>query len=1251
MIGYSLRRAPGGDRYSMTDRALARYAADTDLPHTLTQAARSAMTDPSGIRTVVDVLFERESNRLRRPVTVRLLGDNSGTVFEAGVDDPATQDVDDLVSTRHNPSRVYGIADVSLLDAGVVAHDRGEGEELPVVFRRNHASGPIVTATLSGNPSGALDPAVANATDPFGFTGRYQLRHEISSPLLKNNFQRSLSPGDAGRILVDEPTVWFTPGFAYSGEIDYVTGTPTRYVVPDSGVLRFTIGFDVATAATDASVAGRVTLATTGTTYGVGVLSEFVDLEANTPTRILTTADLYADPGTIVTNVRPEVYVQKGTEGTSGVRFEIANLQTYVGDPRPFPIGVLSSVPIDTIPGVELVYATPIHANRVEVSGEARGGQVTAARVEVAYAGTPNVWHEAGQATGVGRLSIPLDPTVVSPDDLLAGVRVWIHETTGGDSAPVYVQEVDVLFLDDVSEDVAALDTTWSREADPGTATSPFGNYAASTVNLELDNTSGRWNPATNATLDVGHRIEVGVGVRYGNRLGNPRGEHGIEEWISGHPIEVCSDLPAGAPHSRGFLISDEPDHTFTAPRTASVAVDPDAATVRVGAWVYVARPNPDTPVELTAVLTSSDGATSPSTPAVPTPGSWQYVTTAIPVADYLATPLAYLSLTVPNPRKFTNQALNPGAETNTTSIFRGGSATGPVTRDTTRKRGSGVASARVDVTATGSLITYYGIGTSAGPGDRIDALLWVRPDTASSWHPYLWGPRPSDGVNTAVEIPAQLVACPAGVWTPIPITLTVPADRTVTRVGIRHATPGSINTPAVGFGYNTDDLIVYVNEEEAPVDSWSGDTPDEEFVRYSWTSTPNGSTSVREEAAETYLTLASLEQLDGDGNVLEVEEILPGGVFYSEPYDTDSRSATVSISAVDRLGRLRSVAVDEEVREGHTVGRIVRDLALRYLDLDVDQVEIGALPGGYVIPYAYAAGGDVGSYLADLAKATVSTLHVDALERLRLTRRSDVTDAVVVELRADNALIGHRTPPGIDVTTSVVTVNASPLVLDAAPADLWTMPPGGIVIPQGATHDLVAVYTSPPATDVSLSGIVADGDYEIVGFVGGSHRARVKIRNDEARPLVVADLHVVGTPLVSAAYTARVEHDPSVARYGPRELTIDARLIQTPDQAEAVANVLLDTFRSLDDDGVRRIPDLTVDALGILCLEAGDRVTVSHPEAGVGGDYTALSRRLVYQGGGVLLANDLRLREAVEGIPFAIVGESQADTGALTGY
>lgn len=361
------------------------------------------------------------------------------------------------------------------------------------------------------------------------------------------------------------------------------------------------------------------------------------------------------------------------------------------------------------------------------------------------------------------------------------------------------------------------------------------------------------------------------------------------------------------------------------------------------------------------------------------------------------------------------------------------------------------------------------------------------------------------------------------------------------------------------------------------------------------------------------------------DGGVW-VEELLPMGVFYAQPFDTDSDSATVTINAVDRLGRDAGTTVNEPVLVNNTLLQVVTRLARVYLDLDADQVLVDPSIAGTVIPYSYPAG-DLGTYLADLAKAFGVLLQIDAYERLTMLLRTSVGSDAVADLTEDTALQRFTRPPGLDVTTSQVAVTASPMTL-GADAELWSMPSGGIQIPFGESYLIVAPYSDTPATGAYFTGLVVDGSYSIVAATYFADRAEVKLQNTGAGVRTVADMRIRGNPLVETPIIAKLADAASVNRYGPRELTIDARLVQTQAQLNALALQLLEAFRSLNDAGQRRSPDLTITALGLMHLTVGDRVTLGYDAKGLGGDYVLTSRTLLFSGGSLTIS-DARARQA----------------------
>lgn len=388
------------------------------------------------------------------------------------------------------------------------------------------------------------------------------------------------------------------------------------------------------------------------------------------------------------------------------------------------------------------------------------------------------------------------------------------------------------------------------------------------------------------------------------------------------------------------------------------------------------------------------------------------------------------------------------------------------------------------------------------------------------------------------------------------------------------------------------------------------------------------------------------LNELTAAGAVVQTDELLPFGVFYTDAWNAPSDSSEASIGGADRLGRFADTPVDAAVVQNIGAGALLRDLALTYLDADDDQLAVASTLDAYVLPYAYPTG-SLGTYLADIAKATMSTLFADSLDRLAVAARGNVDTDPVAEVRADNALIRARHPVALDAKVSIVQVTARPLRADPA-ADLWTAPDGGFVIAAGASIDVIAPYTTAPAVAAAVSAITATGAYTITRAAFYSDAAFLTIRNDAAGSITVTTLVVSGQPLTELALTARREHPPSRRRYGPRVIETEARLVQTQTQLDTVADVLLDAFRGVDDDGVRRLASIELDAMPLLHADVRKRITVVEPASGIGRDYEATTRTVTYQRDTVTMS--LLAREAPDA-PFAVGDVSIADDVFVAGY
>lgn len=1039
MLLYSQRRyaasaaalpSSTSDPYTITNRAAFAEAEAAAAPPSLSAAAVSAMTDPDGISPVFDASVEIESNRLRRATTVTLR--RADTLAAVPVLDASTMDVQAIVDGRRNPTRRFCVADSSIAD-DCVAFDAvaGDGESRPVAF-----GDPVVLAALVPNATAA--PGGAGWDSTLGTGAQVTLAPFAAVPDGDGNGYvwrvTSAAPFVAGR--------WIGPA-AGVASYRHPAGVEREWTL--TAGLRPIGGQLVAHYELTLVRANATTVVLTSSTFVVPASADLVRVAAQ----------IAYTPGVVETwtGARWRLVVDAGTAATE---LRVDDAELYAGPDRGALVGLHAATPA---PGavVELTWTGVRRVNRVEVSGERRAGRITSARLDV-LDDADGTWKTAGVAWGGGRLAVILDATYTA-----RGVRLYVEESTGDPLGRAWVCEVDPMLVVDVSPDTASCRLVWRREAAPGAATIPVGNYQASEATLVLDNTSGDYTPAANAAIDTGHRVEIAVGVRYTNLLPNPRAELDLTGW-------------------------------------------------------------------------RADAAVS--------------------------------------------------------TIAREGDEPRPVLRV---KAGAATATAE--------------------HGDGIVAGQPVGVSTAAEGHP----------IGAAYTFRARLLAN---------LTVSPTAVAGLVLYGLRADGTGGVIASVNGAAGKTGLVPLAVTATHAQLAGF------ERVIVRVTLAAATGNDALRVEAL-------ALDELDATLAPLAIEELVPGGVFYSDPWDAPSDSALVTIVANDRLGRYATASVSEPVRQNVDVRTLVRDLALTYLDLDDDQVAVASSSGSYVIPYAYAAD-TVGTYLADLAKATLATMYVDAVDRLALTPRDAVAPLPVIELRADNALIRHRKPSSVDTVASIVKVTASPLV--AGPVeDLWTLETG-LTLAVGESREVYAPYSSSPAVNAFLTGVAASGAYTVTASAFYATFATFTIRNDSGAVLALSTAIVRGTPLVASSLVARRVHQPSYDRYGPRELPVEAALVQTQAQLDVIADVLSDAFRGVDDNGNRRLPDVELDSLGLLHVDVSDRVVVVDPAIGLGSDYQLTGRELAYEQSGALFLLNATARE-VNDVLFAIADVSIADDVYVAGY
>lgn len=393
----------------------------------------------------------------------------------------------------------------------------------------------------------------------------------------------------------------------------------------------------------------------------------------------------------------------------------------------------------------------------------------------------------------------------------------------------------------------------------------------------------------------------------------------------------------------------------------------------------------------------------------------------------------------------------------------------------------------------------------------------------------------------------------------------------------------------------------------------------------------------------------------------LEAIEVVPAGTFYSSSWDAPSDSDRATIEGDDLLGRAAGSDLAERVTIDKRPEEIIRALARAYLDLDDDGLDL-RIASSYVVPYAYPTG-NLGTYLADLARSVAAFLGVDRLERLSVVQRSQDSATSVATFTAENAVVSASTPLAPGSIRTVATVTSEPFVLDAAPTTLFELaepvlsPTGGLFGGGAGGVRVFAPYSDNPALDVTVAAFVftpppAGGldQLPVATVTDYGTFADVAVSNGGlfSSDRTITALTLEGRVLRAKPISASTENTAAVRRYGRRELLISAPLVQTNAQAAALASAALALYSGVGADGRRVPPIATVTALGLLLSELGDLVTLAEPTSGLSGDHRLMAHVLEYDSEG---ARSTVVARRDESVAYLVADVGYADDGRVTGY
>lgn len=409
-------------------------------------------------------------------------------------------------------------------------------------------------------------------------------------------------------------------------------------------------------------------------------------------------------------------------------------------------------------------------------------------------------------------------------------------------------------------------------------------------------------------------------------------------------------------------------------------------------------------------------------------------------------------------------------------------------------------------------------------------------------------------------------------------------------------------------------------------------------------------------------------------GEVVEVVETAPAGVYASTSWSVDAPGGSVQVHGVDVLATSGDGDLAQTIERDTTVEAQVARLARRYLDLGTDQVVIPAQ--ATALPYAFPVD-KVATQLADLAKAGVLTAFTDGLGRLVCLPRQDVDPVPDAALRDDRSLVAVSSAITPDVVKNDVRVTVHPVTASLSPVELayagrevlpdlpmlWEPTASDLVVQPGETVEILLEHvpadgedwqvrwvSSAVAPGASIATFLTTSDASLtitVDAYAGFARLRATAHPGNPRPTYIVRVWGTGRPLTIANATQRFTRDSSVQAFGRHAVDVDVRLAQLQPLAKAVGTDVLDNYALRDDTGERWLPDLTVESLGDPWRELGDRVVVTERDAQVSGEFRVLSHRWEY---GTGAASALYLRRIATGnVWFVLDSSTLGGTAVLT--
>jgi hypothetical protein len=335
---------------------------------------------------------------------------------------------------------------------------------------------------------------------------------------------------------------------------------------------------------------------------------------------------------------------------------------------------------------------------------------------------------------------------------------------------------------------------------------------------------------------------------------------------------------------------------------------------------------------------------------------------------------------------------------------------------------------------------------------------------------------------------------------------------------------------------------------------------------------------------------------------VINHEEWVPLGTFWSLDWDSPDDSLEATVTARDRMELLRKGTYQtSQVLQNKSLYELA-EIVLQDAGLKSSECVIDPALQSIIIPYAWFNPVAHREALRLIAEAGLAAAFQNRDGRIQIESFLISGDEPVFEITDDDYFPPLRAPSHQDQVANEIIVDTQPLRPATTPEEVYKSNEP-ITIPGITTKTITAFYNKTPVIEATASLDNPPAGVSIVETTYYGWGASVKIQNTNATDKQVT-LVIQGKPLaVQNKERAIARDETSITENGALRYEFPANpLVQTLAQAQAIADTLLASVKES-----RR--DIEVDWRGNPALLLGDRVTVK------GKDYHIIRQEISWAG------------------------------------